>query len=416
ILSLMSQKIIINYRKHDSPCNSAALHQELINYFSKEAVRKDEPAIAMENDFGERIENSLEACDVLLVLIGENWLTMQDENGNVKIFSADDFVRLQIAAALKKNISVIPVLFDNTPLPKAKELPEDLKKLSELKHIDINTSRFEADTIWLVQMIKYAIHSKAASKTIKPATPIKPVQVINDTEKKPVIVAPATVENPKLMLKSNETKLEIKPAIVQPALVGLPKPILEPTKTKDSKKVFISYHGEDIKVAERLKNRLTDEKIAVLIDCECMNAGEDIKEFIEKCIRQTRITISIISEGSLLSSWVAMESINTFYQEETDGQKKFLACYITDEFLNINFTNNALDQIEKQIKEIKIRIANRMEKDRGFRDLQNELSRLWELRNNMDEIIRRLRESLCIDIREENFDANFSKILEAIQS
>ncbi len=111
-----------------------------------------------------------------------------------------------------------------------------------------------------------------------------------------------------------------------------------------------------------------------------------------------------------------MESINTFYHEKTDINKKFIACYIDDDFFNRDFTDNALDSIEEQIKEIQELISRRMEKNRSIRDLQNELSRMTELRNNMDEVVRRLRESLCVDIRNGNFENNFHKILEAINS
>jgi hypothetical protein len=111
-----------------------------------------------------------------------------------------------------------------------------------------------------------------------------------------------------------------------------------------------------------------------------------------------------------------MESINTFYHEKTDAKKKFIACFITDDFLKRDFTDLALDHVDGEIKEIQGLITARMEKNRSIRDLQNELSRMTELRNNMDEIIRRLRESLCIDIRDEKLQSNFTKITEAVNS
>ncbi|MEO6720097.1 MAG: TIR domain-containing protein [Ferruginibacter sp.] len=180
------------------------------------------------------------------------------------------------------------------------------------------------------------------------------------------------------------------------------------------KKVFISYNHQDINIANKLRDKLTAENITVFIDSEKMQAGEDIKEFIEKCVRETQTTISLVSKNSLLSAWVAMESINTFYHEKTDLTKKFIACYITDDFFKRNFTDDALDHIELEIKEIQNLITVRMEKNRSIRDLQNELTRMTELRNNMDEIVRRLRERLCVDIIDENLDNNFQKILQAI--
>lgn len=187
-------------------------------------------------------------------------------------------------------------------------------------------------------------------------------------------------------------------------------------KISTEKTVFISYNHHDSEIANRLKEKLTAIKIPVVIDSEQMQAGEDIKEFIEKSVRETGTTISLVSATSLLSAWVAMESINTFYHEKTKTDKKFIACFITDDFFKRDFTDQALDHIEGEIKEIQALITARMAKNRSIRDLQNELTRMTELRNNMDEIVRRLRESLCIDIRDEKLESNFNKITTAINS
>ena len=191
----------------------------------------------------------------------------------------------------------------------------------------------------------------------------------------------------------------------------------QPVKNATLKKtVFISYNHHDMETANKLKDKLTAENIQVIIDSESMQAGEDIKEFIEKCVRETGTTISLVSTNSLLSAWVAMESINTIYHEKTDTNKKFIACFLTDDFFKRDFTDTALDHVDGEIKEIQKLVTARMEKNRSIRDLQNELTRYTELRNNMDEIIRRLRESLCIDIRMENFELNFKKMVLAINA
>ncbi len=235
-------------------------------------------------------------------------------------------------------------------------------------------------------------------------------------------VAPAGPETPNRSIHSswlsphgkNDTAENDMPA--EPANIRAVFASEQATVSEPGIKVFISYNHNDMDMANRLKDKLKAENINVVIDSERMQAGEDIKEFIEKCIRETSATISLISKNSLLSAWVAMESINTYKHEQAGSGKKFIACYISDDFFKRNFTDDALDFIEAEIKEVQGLITNRMEKNRSIRDLQNELTRLSELRNNMDEIIRRLRESLCIDIREGNLDTNFSKILQAIQS
>jgi hypothetical protein len=103
-------------------------------------------------------------------------------------------------------------------------------------------------------------------------------------------------------------------------------------------------------------------------------------------------------------------------QEKTNAAKKFIVCYLDDDFFRRDFTDKALDSIEEEIKEIQALIGYRMKKNRPIRDLQNDLDRMTNLRNNLDEIIRRLRESLCIDIRPEHFENNFNKIVQAIEA
>jgi hypothetical protein len=206
-------------------------------------------------------------------------------------------------------------------------------------------------------------------------------------------------------LQNSSVSNSEKPAIVQTT-----------SNSTTNKSVFISYNHHDVEIANKLKEKLTAAKINVVIDSERMLAGEDIRDFIEKCVRETGTTISLISKDSLLSAWVAMESINTFYHEKTNTKKKFIACFISDDFFNREFTDQALDHIDGEIKEIQALITTRMEKNRSIRDLQNELTRMTELCHNMDEIIRRLRESLCIDIRDEKLETNFIKITEAVNS
>lgn len=182
------------------------------------------------------------------------------------------------------------------------------------------------------------------------------------------------------------------------------------------KKVFISYNHHDAETANKLKEKLRAHHIQVIIDTEKMTAGEDISKFIEASVRDTDTTLSLVSRKSLLSSWVAMESVNTFYHAKTHSAKKFIVCYLDDDFFRRDFTDKALDSIEEEIKEIQALISSRMEKNRSIRDLQNELARMTDLRNNLDEIIRRLRESLCIDIRPEHLENNFAKIVQAIEA
>ena len=89
----------------------------------------DIDAIALGDDFVKAIEKTVGECDVLIAVIGAHWLTCTDEQNGRRIDNPEDFVRREIATALKREIRVIPVLMDGASMPRSTELPDDLKPL-----------------------------------------------------------------------------------------------------------------------------------------------------------------------------------------------------------------------------------------------------------------------------------------------
>ncbi|MCZ6703311.1 MAG: TIR domain-containing protein [Ignavibacteria bacterium] len=191
------------------------------------------------------------------------------------------------------------------------------------------------------------------------------------------------------------------------------KNIVKPTKDS-SRTVFISYNHKDQESVFKLKDALKSNGIIVIIDADSMRAGDAIKEFIEESIAISNITLSVISNASLLSGWVGMETINTFFAVKIKKDRKFIACFLDDDFFNKEFTLKAVDKIDQDISKIEHLMLEYSEKKLDTGDLNTEKTRLYDLRNNLDKIIGKLRDSLCIDIRGEQFEQNLPKILEAI--
>ena len=153
----MRGTIFINYRKDDSSWNALALYNELQKYFPKEILFKDFNTIRPGDDFVESIQKALSHCNVLLVVMSKNWLEVKDRNGNRRISDPDDLVRIEIATAIERNIQVIPVLFDNIPMPTSSDLPDNLRSLPRRQFVEIETTRFEADVKKLADAIKELI-------------------------------------------------------------------------------------------------------------------------------------------------------------------------------------------------------------------------------------------------------------------
>jgi hypothetical protein len=143
--------IFINYRKEDSKGYSLALYRELIEWYGKHNIFKDFIDIEPGEDFEEVINNALSSCSILLVIIGDRWNEIMKQRQMKN--ESSDFVRLEIAFALSKNIYTIPVTIDSAIMPTKTELPDDLKKLTGKQYLNIDQTRFETDTMKLVQII-----------------------------------------------------------------------------------------------------------------------------------------------------------------------------------------------------------------------------------------------------------------------
>ena len=92
------------------------------------------------------ITGAVGSCDVLAALIGTDWLTITDEQGRRRLDDPDDFVRLEIEAALTRSVRVIPILVDGATMPRADALPDSLAKLVRRQALELSPSRFEIDT------------------------------------------------------------------------------------------------------------------------------------------------------------------------------------------------------------------------------------------------------------------------------
>ena len=102
--------VFVSYRREDSEGQARALSLELVKLLGQEFVFMDVDSIALGRDFRQILHERLESCDVMVALIGPGWLDAKDPSGNRRLESPTDLVRQEIAAALQRNIPVIPVL------------------------------------------------------------------------------------------------------------------------------------------------------------------------------------------------------------------------------------------------------------------------------------------------------------------
>jgi hypothetical protein len=129
------------------------LFLELAKHFGRDQVFKDVDSIELGDDFVEVITNAVASCDVLLALIGRRWLTITGQDGRRRLDNPDDFVRLEIEAALTRNVRVIPILVEAAQMPRADDLPASLAKLARRQALELSSNRFDLDARRLLRAL-----------------------------------------------------------------------------------------------------------------------------------------------------------------------------------------------------------------------------------------------------------------------
>jgi formylglycine-generating enzyme required for sulfatase activity len=166
--------IFISYRRGDSEGQATALSLELANYIGDKAVFMDVDSIPLGRDFRQSLHDSLESCDAFLALIGPNWLDSKDAAGKRRLDDPTDFVRQEIATALKRNIPVTPVLLQGAKTPAEQSLPDDLKDLAFRNGFELSHTRWRSDVAEMVQRLGLG-SAAAAPAEARAASPSKPI-------------------------------------------------------------------------------------------------------------------------------------------------------------------------------------------------------------------------------------------------
>lgn len=145
-------RVFISYRREETAYPAGWLYDRLANRYGSQ-VFKDVDSIQLGDDFVEVITRAVGSCDVLLALIGDQWLTITDQDGRRRLDDPDDFVRLEIEAALTRNVRVIPILVEGATLPRADELPPSLAGLVRRQALELSPARFDFDTSRLLKVL-----------------------------------------------------------------------------------------------------------------------------------------------------------------------------------------------------------------------------------------------------------------------
>jgi hypothetical protein len=183
--------VFVSYRRGDSEGQARALSFSLVKQLGNDAVFMDVDSIALGRDFRQVLHERLASCDAMMVLIGPDWLDARGPSGR-RLDSPTDYVRQEIAAALKRNIPVIPVLVQGASMPAAESLPEDIRDLVYRNGFELGHTTWESDVREMVTRLGLTAAPTGRSEPIvAPGAPPAGIASLDTGEVREVSPPPA---------------------------------------------------------------------------------------------------------------------------------------------------------------------------------------------------------------------------------
>ncbi len=272
----MGGHIFISYRREDSRWSAGRLYDRLIVRYARDQILMDIDGIALGDDFVKTIEETVESCDVLIAVIGANWLTSTDEQGGRRLDNPEDFVRMEIATALRCDIWVIPVLVDGALMPRSTDLPDDLKLLVRRHALQFGDTHFDDDCRRLVAAIEQVLEK----------TPTEH----RDSEERKRLEAERRERKEKERLEAQRRESTS---------------VADGLATKMGGQIFISYRRDDSAPwARRLYDRLSNHSPSnqIFMDVDIFDPGVDFFKALEEIVASCDVLIAVIGKRWLISS------------------------------------------------------------------------------------------------------------------
>ena len=150
----VERAIFISYRREDTIAHAGRLADRLSAHFGKDSVFIDVDGISPGEDFIDVLTSKVAACDTLIAVIGKHWLDATDEHARPRLENPEDFVLVEIRAALQRKIRVIPVLVGGAEMPRPLELPESIRALARRNAFSISDTGFHISVSRLIEALE----------------------------------------------------------------------------------------------------------------------------------------------------------------------------------------------------------------------------------------------------------------------
>lgn len=149
--------VFISYRRIDSAAYTGRLYDYLTDHFHRDRIFMDVEGIAAGEQFSVVLNRALESSAAVIVMIGPRWLSIEGSDGQRRLDAPDDWVRLEVASSLRRDIKVFPVLVGGAVLPEAGSLPEDMAALAGRNARELSDTRWDYDAKELMGHVRAAL-------------------------------------------------------------------------------------------------------------------------------------------------------------------------------------------------------------------------------------------------------------------
>ena len=131
-------KIFVSYRRSDTEAITGRIFDRMKSHYGDGNVIIDIDSFPFGHDFRSAITTEIEACDAVIAVIGQHWA---GDGERRRIDEENDFVRIEIEAALARNIPLVPLLVDGAAMPAPSELPSGLQPLAFRNGAEVDLGR-----------------------------------------------------------------------------------------------------------------------------------------------------------------------------------------------------------------------------------------------------------------------------------
>lgn len=165
--------VFLSYRRNTASGAAGRLYDALTARFGEDEIFMDVDGIAPGADFEDVLEDTLNTCRALIVVVDPQWAAVKNGDGDLRLNDPADFVRLELERALARGIPVFPVLVDGARMPLRTDLPGPLARFASKQALEMSTTRFKYDMEVLLSALEPLVLARGGA-TPEPHTPEVP--------------------------------------------------------------------------------------------------------------------------------------------------------------------------------------------------------------------------------------------------